>query len=102
MMFDSKKVSLCRVMMIPAPRCHVASSSRSSLIPSTSPRLESIQLLGDLAEVVGGYRVADMGSVVPLEWPERLQRLDRLAGEVRQNWIAVGVARQYPVRAKTI
>jgi WD40 repeat protein len=41
---------------------------------------ESVQRLADLAEVVGGYRVTELSSVVPLEEPERLRRVDRLAG----------------------
>jgi len=35
--------------------------------------------LADLAELVGGYRVSELGSLVPLEEPERFQRLRRLA-----------------------
>ena len=41
---------------------------------------ETAPLLADLAEVVGGNRVTELGSVVPLEEPERLQRVRRLAG----------------------
>ena len=41
---------------------------------------ENVRLFADLAEVVGGYRVADLGSVVPLTEPERLQRVRRIVG----------------------
>jgi WD40 repeat protein len=36
--------------------------------------------LADLAEVLGGYRVTDFNSVVPLEEPERVQRTRQLTG----------------------
>ena len=52
---------------------------------------ERVQLLADLAEVVGGYRVTDLGSVAPLEEPERLQRVRRLAGPAATVFVPVDV-----------
>jgi len=44
-----------------------------------------------LAEVVGGYRVTDLSSVVPLEEPERLERVGRLVGPGAAAFVPVGV-----------
>jgi WD40 repeat protein len=44
-------------------------------------------LLADLAEVLGGYRVNELGSVVPLEQPARLQRISRLAGSEANRFV---------------
>jgi hypothetical protein len=41
---------------------------------------EDEALLADLAEVLGGYRITELGSPVPLEGAEYLERVRRIAG----------------------
>jgi len=48
-------------------------------------------LLADLAEVLGGYRTNDLGSVVSLTMPERLQRINRLASSDAQEFVRFDV-----------
>ena len=49
------------------------------------------ELLADLAEVLGGYRINESGSVVSLEQPARLQRLRRLAGPGANGFVPLDV-----------
>jgi hypothetical protein len=49
------------------------------------------ELLSELAEVLGGYRINDSGSIVSLEQPERLQRISRLAGPGANGLVPLNV-----------
>ena len=52
---------------------------------------ERVQPLADLAEVVGGYRLTDLRSVVPLTEQERLERVRRLAGPAATAFTPIDV-----------
>jgi hypothetical protein len=57
------------------------------LLPSDSA--SDARLLADLAEVLGGYRTNDLGSIVSLESPERLERIRRLAGPETNGFVGL-------------
>jgi WD40 repeat protein len=53
--------------------------------------VERVQRWADLAEIAGGYRVSELNSVVPLEEPDRLERVRRLVGPNTTAFVPVDV-----------
>jgi hypothetical protein len=56
-----------------------------------SDSAEDANLLADLAEVVGGYRLTELGSIVVLEEAERRARVRRLVGPEAQGAVPLDV-----------
>ena len=52
---------------------------------------EEAEQLADVAEVGGGYRLSEFGSLVPLDEPERLQRVRRLIGPEAHGFVPLEV-----------